>query len=264
LESQNPVSRSPAQTIGSVLASGLRDYLTAIQGGKVSFVDLVRESGRVCPTCGTDRCARPHARWHRKRVQDLSSGDVFEDVPIQRAEFCDGSTVSLIPSFLWRGRSTLDSVLETVVRVLRDGIEQAHEWPLFAGTGEPVVSRRTLRRWTDLVRTRLVGSAWAWLGPRLGMGWSDQVDAADQLESVLDHLADTLLLAFRAATDRAVLDKPTAPSPPTPCATRRVAGRLAPRPPQDSSLSLRPRGAWWPRHRRRAPPTGRHGGPRHD
>jgi hypothetical protein len=189
---------------------------------------------------------------------------VFEDVPILRVKFCDGSTPSLMPAALWRGRSTLDSVLETVVRVLRDGIEQAYEWTLFASTGEPVVSRRTLRRWTDLVRTRLVGSAWAWLGPRLGLAWSDRQDAADQLESVLDHLAGTLLLTFRAATGRAVLDKPTVPSPPTPCATRRVAGRLAPRPPQDSSSPLRPRGSWWPRHRRRAPPPGRHGGSRHD
>jgi hypothetical protein len=166
----------------------------------------------------------------------------------------------LIPGSLWRGRSTLDSVLETVVRVLRDGIEQAHEWTLFAGTGEPVVSRRTLRRWTGLVRSRMIGSAWAWLGPRLGQSWSDQVDAAEQLDRVLDSLAGTLLLAFRAATGRAVLDKPTAPSPQTPCITRRVAGRLAPHPPHDRSSSLRPRGSWWPRHRRRGPPPDEHGG----
>lgn len=189
---------------------------------------------------------------------------MFEDVPIQRAEFCDGSTVSLIPGSLWRGRSTLDSVLETVVRVLRDGIEQAHEWTLFAGTGEPVVSRRTLRRWTDLVRSRLVGSAWACLGPQLGLSWSDQAGAAEQLDTVLGHLAGTLLLAFRAATGRAVLDKPTAPSPRTPRFTRRVAGHLAPHPPHDPSSPLRPRGSWWPRHRRRAPPPGKHGGSEDD
>jgi len=155
-------------------------------------------------------------------------------------------------------------VLETVARVHRDGIERAWEWTLFAGTGESVVSRRTLQRWTRWVGTRLVGSAWAWLGPRLGLSWSDQHDVADQLESVLDRLAGTLLLAFRAATSRALLDKPTMRSQQTPCTTRRVAGRLDPRPPQDSSSPLRPRGSWWPRHRRRAPPTGRHGGSEHD
>jgi len=52
---------------------------------------------------------------------------VFEQVPILRVLFCDGSTASLTPSDLWRGRSTVGSVLETVVRVLRDGIEQAWE-----------------------------------------------------------------------------------------------------------------------------------------
>jgi hypothetical protein len=189
---------------------------------------------------------------------------VFENVPIQRAEFCDGSTASLIPGALWRGRSTLDSVLETVVHVLRDGIEQAHEWTLFAGTGEPVVSRRTLRRWTHWVHSRLVGSAWAWLGPRLGLSWSDRADAADELERVLDHFVGSVLLAFRAATGRAVLDKPTAPSPHTPCPTRRVAGRLAAHPPHDRSSSLRPRGSWWRHRGRRGPPLGKHGGSKDD
>ena len=189
---------------------------------------------------------------------------MWEDVPIERAEFCDGSTVSLIPGPLWRGRSTLDSVLETVVRVLRDGIEQAYEWTLFAGTGQPVVSRRTLRRWTEWVRSRLVGSAWAWLGPRLGLSWSDQADAAEQLEMLLDPLTGTVLLAFRAATGRAVLDKPTATAERAACATPRVAGRLAPSPPHDRSSSLRPRGSWWRHRGRRAPPLSKHGGSRDD
>jgi hypothetical protein len=189
---------------------------------------------------------------------------VFERVPILRVKFCDGSTPSLMPAALWRGRSTLDSVLETVVRVLRDGIEQAWEWTAFAGTGESVISRRTLQRWSSLVRTRMVGSAWAWLGPRLEWSWSDRQDPACQLESVADRLTGPLLLAFRATTGHAVLDKPTTPPPTPACSVRRVAGRLAPRPPQDSSSSLRPRGSWWPRHRRRGPPTGRHGGPEHD
>ncbi len=225
---------------------------------------LVRESGRVCPACGTSRCARRHAWRHRRRVQDLSTGDVFVQVPILRVQFCDGSTTSLMPAALWRGRSTLDSVLETVVRVLRDGIEQAWEWTAFAGTGESVVSRRTLRRWTALVRTRVVGSAWAWLGPRLGRSWSDQHDTARQLEDVLEDLVGPLGLAFRAATGCAVLDKPTPPLPPPPSSARRVAGRLAPSPPHDRSSALRPRGSGWPRRRGRSPPPDKHGGSRDD
>ena len=60
----------------------------------------------------------------------------------------------------------------------------------------------------------VVGSAWAWLGPRLGVSWSDRADAAEQLDDLLDHLTGRVLLAFRAATGRAVLDKPTATVPP--------------------------------------------------
>jgi len=224
------------------------------------FRVLVHESGVSCPVCGTADCARPHAWWYRKRIQDLSTGDVFEQVPILRVLFCDGSTASLMPSDLWRGRSTVGSVLETVVHVLRDGIEAAHEWTLFAGTGESVVSRRTLRRWIDLVRTRLVGSAWVWLGPRLGLSWSDQAAAAEQLDRVLDHLAGSVLLGFRAMTGCAVLDKPTSAALRTSYATRPVAGCLAPCSPHDPPPPLRPRGSWWPHHRRRAPPPGKYGG----
>jgi hypothetical protein len=218
----------------------------------------------VCPSCRSTDCARPHAWRYRKRVRDLSTGEVYEDIPIRRAKFCDGSTISLTPSELWRGRSTVSSVLETVVWVLRDGVERAYEWTLFAGTGEPVVSRRTLQRWQGLVLRRLVGSAWAWLGPRMGMSWSNHADAAEQLETALDHLAGTVLLAFRATTGRAVLDKPTIVPPSARRGTRRIAGRLAPASPHDLSLPLRPRGSWWPRRRRRAPPPDRHGGSKND
>lgn len=215
---------------------------------------LLGESGVSCPTCGTADCAQPNGWRYRKWVRDLSTGDVFEDVPIRRTEFCDGSTVSLLPSELWRGRSTVSSVLETVVRVLRDGVETAHEWTLYAGSGESVVSRRTLRRWTGLIETRLVGSALAWLGPRLGLCWFDRVDVAGQLRTVLDRLGGVLLLKFRAATGHAVLDKPLTPTKPSPTTSRRVTGDQVLTPPHDSSSSLRPRGSWCRRHRGRSPP----------
>lgn len=225
---------------------------------------LLRESRRVCSICGTARCGRPHGWRYRKRVQDLSTGEVFERVPILRVKFCDGSAPSLMPAVLWRGRSTLDSVLETVARVLRDGIAPAHEWTTFAGTGESVVSRRTLQRWSAVVRTRVLGAAWSWLGPRLPWRGPDPPDAARQLDTLLDPRAGSVLLAFRAATGRAVLDKATPPRPVPSCAARRVAGRRAPSPPHDRSSPLRPRGSWWPPPRRRGPPPDPHGGPRDD
>lgn len=218
----------------------------------------------MCASCGTSGCARPHGKWYRKWVRDLSTGEVFERVPVFRVRFCDGSAPSLMPAVLWRGRSTIDSVLETVVRVLGEGIEPAYEWTLFAGTGESVVSRRTLRRWSGWVRQRVVGSAWSWLGPRLGWSWSDQQDAAAQLQRVLDQLLPMVLLAFRAATGRAVLDKPTVPVSARLCSARRVAGRLAVTPPQDLSSPPRPRGSWWSPQRRRTPPPRKHGGSEDD
>ncbi len=47
----------------------------------------VEVAGLRCGKCGVWRCARPHAVWYRKRVTDLSTGDVFEKLPIQRVIF---------------------------------------------------------------------------------------------------------------------------------------------------------------------------------
>ena len=110
------------ETIATVLASGLAGYLSALHNDR-DTQQLVQEADRVCPACGTVRCARSHAWRYRKRVTDLSTGEVFTEVPILRVQFCDGSTTSLMPAELWRGRATVSSVLETVVHVLRDGIE---------------------------------------------------------------------------------------------------------------------------------------------
>ena len=221
---------------------------------------LLAESGVSCPRCGTAECAAPLGWRRRKRVTDLSTGEVFEGVPIRRAAFCDGSTVSLSPAELWRGHSTVSSMLEATVRVLGAGTEAAHEWAFFGGRGESVVSRRTLRRWVGWVRQRLVGSAWAWLGPRLGLSWSDQHGTADQLQTILDQLDESLLLAFRATTGHAVVDKPVAPPKRAPSVARRVAGHLVPSAPHDVSSALRPRGAWCRGRRGRSPPPDRHGG----
>jgi hypothetical protein len=136
-------------------------------------------------------------------------------------------------------------VIEAVVRVHRDGVAAAGEWALYGGTGDEMASERTLRRWREVVATRLVGAAFSWLGPQLGMSWSDQAPVAAGLDLLLDRLTGPLLAGFRAVTGRAVLDKPTA-NPPAAAgsAARRVPGRLAPTAPPITPSPTRRRGAW--------------------
>jgi hypothetical protein len=128
--------------------------------------------------------------------------------------------------------------------VHRDGWEAAAEWALYGGTGEEVVSERSLRRWRDLIRTRVIGSAFSWLGPKLGLSWSERAPVADQLEPLLDRMTGTLLLGFRALTGRAVLDKAPDSSMATRSTARRVLGRLAADPPHTAPSSRRLRGSW--------------------
>ena len=217
----------------------------------------------TCASCGTAECARLHARRRRGDIKDLSTGEIFKELPVLRVRFCAGATASLVPAELWRGRATVSSVLETVAHVLRDGVEAACEWVTFAGTGEPPISRRTLRRWRDAVRSRVIGSALGWLGPRLGFHWSENEDLADQLDTLLDRLTGISLVTFRAVTGRGVLDKPARVDdrPPARSPARRVPGRLPPDPPHDPPSEPRPRGSWWPRNRRGPPrPKARKGG----
>lgn len=215
---------------------------------------MVEASGRRCGKCETSHCARRHAVRYRKLITDLTTGAVFRNLPIRRVIFCDGTTVSLVPAEVWRGRFTVSSVLEAVVRMHRDGVEAAGEWALYGGTGDEMVSDRTLRRWREVVRTRLIGSAFSWLGPQLGLSWSDHTPVATQLEEILDQVTAPVLAGFRALTGRAVLDKPSA-NPPSPARStaRRVPGRLAPDPPPMVPSPIRRRGAW-SRFRRREPP----------
>lgn len=251
-------SRDPRSTIANILSSDLRDYLAVIKSGDFELHALVKEAGLRCPRCRSASCARPHGRRYRKRVTDLSTGDVFENLPILRIRFCAGPTRSVMPADLWRGRCTVNSVLETVMHVLRDGLGQALEWTSYAGDGEEPVSERTLRRWRELTRSRLIGSALAWLGPGLGFHWSDDREPAAQLDHLLDRLSGPVRLAFRAATGYAVIDLPivTPDEPAAGCAAWPVPGHLLPAPPHDPPSELRPRGAWWPRSGRGPPRDG--------
>lgn len=191
---------------------------------------------------------------YRKLITDLTTGAVFRNLPVRRIIFCDGTTASLVPAEVWRGRFTISSVIEAVVRVHRDGVEAAGEWALLGGTGDEMVSDRTLRRWREVVRTRLIGSAFSWLGPQLDLSWSDHSPAATQLETLLDRVTAPLLAGFRALTGRAVLDKPSANSPfPARSAAPRVPGRLAADPPPITPSPTRRRGAWSRLRRRESP-----------
>ena len=205
---------------------------------------MVEAAGLRCGRCGDGRCASSHGFRFRKRITDLSTGEVFQNLPIRRVVFCTGSSASLVPAEVWRGRCTISSVLETVLRVHRDGIGAASEWALYAGTGEEMVSERSLRRWRDLVRSRLIGSAFSWLGPQLGLVWSQTAPVVPQLDILFDRFTGKLLLAFRALTGRALLDKAPGASVPTPSTAPRVLGRLAPAPPHTPPSPRRPRGSW--------------------
>jgi len=90
-------------------------------------VDASRSRRHQYSAAGTVDCARLHGRRDRKRVRDLSTGDEFLGVPILRVRLCSGAAPSLMPVELWLGRSTLASVVETVVHVQRDRVEAVRE-----------------------------------------------------------------------------------------------------------------------------------------
>jgi len=223
----------------------------------------VEEAGVRCPRCGDGSCAGPHATRYRKRVRDLSTGEVFTDLPILRVRFCEGKTASLMPADLWRGRTTVTTVVEAVIRVVGKGTCAALEWTGIASRDGHEVSERTLRRWRDeVVRGRLVGSALAVLGPQVGFFWSGSGDEAGQLKLLLGLLSLPVLLAFRAEAGHSVLDRPARPAPRSRSATRPIAGRLAPAPPHDPPSSIRARGLWSPQNRRGPPRRSPKGGSR--
>ncbi len=225
-----------------------------IKGEQYDVGALASEAGLQGTRCGSADCARRHQVRRRKRVTDHSGGEAFENVPIVRAKFCDGATASCMPAELWRGRSTVGSVIEIVGRLLNAGIAGALEWLLYnSSSGEEPLSERTLRRWRDLVNSRLIGSALTWLGPELGIRWSDTRDRAEQFDLLGHHLTPEVLRRFRAATGRSVLDTVATRREPPHSQSRPIPGRFAPAPPPDPPSSLLRRGARSPRPGRNPP-----------
>lgn len=154
----------------------------------------------------------------------------------------------------------MSSVIETVSHLVGEGIAAAREWVMYGGTGDEPISERTLRRWRQIIQSRLIGSALAWLGPRLGITWSDALDPRGQFEILLDRLTPPVLLAFRVATGRSVLDTAAPPRTPPRSASRPVPGRLAPAPPPDPPRDLLRRGARCRARGRNPPAEDTHGG----
>ncbi len=116
---------------------------------------------------------RPAARPALPQAgQGVVDREVFEQLPILRARFCQEPTRSVMPADPWRGRCTVGSVLATAVRFLRQGLGPALEWAACAGDGEEPVSERTVRRWQAITQKRLIGSPFAVLGPAVGWSWS--------------------------------------------------------------------------------------------
>src|SRR6266851_6794368 len=165
-----------------MLALDLRRYIRAVDSHDIDVAGCVAEAGASCTKCGSGRCARESASRRRKRITDLSTGDVFENVLIRRVVFCDGRTASLMPAELWRGQFTVTSVVETGVHILPDGVAAAYDWCWDAGPDGSPVSLPTLARWRTLIRQRLLCAALPALNPQLGWSSSDCLSEASRLE----------------------------------------------------------------------------------
>jgi hypothetical protein len=234
----------------------LAAYSAVIVSGGYDLRALVVEAGITCGRCGLGLCFKRHQVRRRRPIRDLESGRCHENVPIVRVRFCDGGTRSLQPASVWRGRSTVRSVLAAVDRVVGEGVEATLAWATRSDAeGEEPVSERTLRRWNRMLETRLLGDPAHWIAGRLGA--PTLAAAPAELLKGAVRLLPTDLLAFRARFGRALIDSVRRP----PCAprssSRRIPGRHTEASPPDPPSSYRPRGRWSPRAGRegRGPPA---------
>jgi len=173
----------------------------------------------------------------RKRVIDLCSGRVFEDLPILRLRFCTGNPRSLFPAELWRGRATISSVLEAVSDAIDDGVESALQRAVDATDGDQPFSERTLRRWIKRAAARVpVASA------ALKFSLGDRHRLARKLESFLLRLHLDDLLELRRRWGFSILDHPR-PEESTHRTARIKPGFHDPRPAQSPPSHYLPRGA---------------------
>jgi len=191
----------PHSIISSILSSGFAVYLAAINSGNYVIHDLVVETGFLCPKCRTADCAKYHGTWYRKIIRDLCSGEVFNRVPILRVLFCDGSTKSLHPAELWRGKATITSTLEASSIAAKEGFEEALQWVILSGGGDEVISERTLRRWLKRAVAQIsIASA------VLNFSSEPKEPASEKLENFLTQLRYRDLLTLRRHWGFSLLD----------------------------------------------------------
>jgi len=202
-------------------------YDAAIESGNFCFHTLVAESGLLCPKCGTADCARYHGTWFRKRIFDLCSGDVYENLPVLRLKFCLGNPKSLFPAELWRGRATVSSVLEAVSDAIGGGVEHALQQATSTGDGDEPFSERTLRRWIKRTAGRVpVASA------SLNFPSDSGKSPAGKFENFLTRVHPHHLLSLRRQWGFSLLDVPPPQKPPN-SATCIKPGFQDPRRPQN-------------------------------
>ncbi len=229
-------SGPPHTIISSILSSGLAVYLAAINIGNFVIRDLVVEAGLLCPKCRTADCVKYHGTWYRKLIHDLCSGEVFNSVPILRVVFCDGSTKSLHPAELWRGKATITSTLEVSSIAAKDGLDEALQWVILSGGGDEVISERTLRRWLKRTLDRVsIASAILSFFPLTNE------PASEKLENFLTQLHCRDLLTLRRHWGFSFLDLPP-PEKPTNTIKCPKPGFHNPRPAQNPPSEILPRG----------------------
>ncbi len=174
---------------------------------------------------------------------------MFNRVPILRVLFCDGSTKSLHPAELWRGKAIVSSVLEASSIVLAGGLSEALQWATLKGNGEEPVSERTLRRWVKRISDHFPIAATA-----LSLSLPTCGSVAEKFENFLTQLHRRDLLTLRCRWDFSLLD---APPPEKPTSTTKCPKPVFqnPSPPQNAPSEYLPRGTKFFRHRR-GPPSG--------
>ncbi len=205
------------------------------------------ESGLQCPKCRTADCANYHGTWFRKIIHDLCSGYVFKNVPILRVIFCDGSTKSLHPAEIWRGKATITSTLEVSSIAAKDGLDEALQWVTMSGDGDEVISERTLRRCLKRTvdRVSIASVALNFSTPTCG-------SAAEKLENFLTQLHRCDLLTLRRQWGFSLLDVPPSEKH-TNTAKCPKPGFQNPRPAQNLPSEILPRGTKSILHRRGPP-----------
>ncbi len=163
--------------------------------------------------------------------------------------FCDGSTKSLHPAELWRGKATITSTLEVSSIAANDGFEEALQWVIMSGGGDEAISDRTLRRWLKRAAQRIsIASAVLNFSP------VPKESASEKLENFLTQLHCRDLLTLRRHWGFSLLDLP-----PSEKLTNTVKcpkpGFHNPRPAQNPPSAILPRGTKCFLYRR-GPPTG--------